>query len=110
MTRELSVTDWQQYRTTVSNDTGLQVRPREGVEIPPLPLGLNNSDPYGVTHYIIRLMQAVVKAGVKGTFWEIRHSDRVLFQQTLTKSKNPNYIALLEKGKVNSAFSLLFSR
>jgi len=72
MTRELSVTDWKQYRTTDPNDTGLRVRPWEGVEIPPLPLGLNNSDPYGVTHYIIRLMQAVVKAGVKGTFWEVR--------------------------------------
>jgi len=76
MTRELSVTDWKQYRTTDPNDTGLRVRPWEGVEILPLPLGLDNSDPYGVTHYIIHLMQAVVKAGVEGTFWEIRHSGK----------------------------------
>jgi len=72
MTRELSVTDWQQYRTVDPNDTGARVRPWEGVEIPPLPLGLDETDPYAVTHYIIRLMQAVVKAGVKGTFWEVR--------------------------------------
>ena len=90
MTRELSITDWKQYRTTDPNDTGLRVRPWEGVEIPPLPLGFDNSDPYGVTHYIIRLMQAVVKAGVKGTFWEVRDRGQTEVYCRLRGVKLPN--------------------
>jgi hypothetical protein len=72
MSRVLSVTDWQQYRSDNSNTPPPRVRPWERVKIPPLPLGLDETDPYAVTLYIIRLMQAVVKAGVKGTFWEVR--------------------------------------
>ncbi len=73
MTDQLSVTDWKQYRTTDPNVTGDRVRPWERVKIPPLPLGLDKTDPYGVTHYIINLMRSAAQAGVEGTFWEVRH-------------------------------------
>jgi len=73
MTTQLSVTDWQQYRSDDPATPPPRIRSWEGVDIPPLPLDLDETDPYAVTHYIIQLMQAAVQVGVKGVFWEVRH-------------------------------------
>jgi hypothetical protein len=74
MSSQLSVTDWKQYRDTRSN-VSPQVRPWEFVDLPPLPTGLDDNDPYAVKLYIIQLMRACAEAFLPRTFWEIRNRD-----------------------------------
>lgn len=72
MATELSVADWHKYR---NNNLSPSVRPWEYVDIPPLPTGLDYTNPHAVKLYVINLMQSVTQAGLDGSFWEIRNQD-----------------------------------
>jgi len=69
MATELSVADWHKYYNPWISPS---VRPWEYVDIPPLPTNLDPNNPHEVKLYVINLMQAVAKAELDGSFWEIR--------------------------------------